>query len=214
MGLYTKRSTGVWVPITGVHTKRSGGYWAPVNNIYTKRSTGVWVNLWSGGTAPQATDTFDALSSGSWRDTYGWRTDNDDVYQGEWGGYGNHKGLFYYDYSTIQGVLAGRTIDSFRIYLHRISSGGYSSAQTVYAWLHNYASEPAGEPALAGGPTNIGSLAWGDSKWLTLPNSWAEHLRDGNYRGIAFYHSSGSPYVIMDGRSANSSYGRLEITHS
>src|SRR5690606_14387064 len=51
----------------------------------------------SGAPTPEVTRTFNSTSSGSWRNKYGgWRTDNNYVYQGEWGSNGHHKGLWFF----------------------------------------------------------------------------------------------------------------------
>lgn len=173
------------------------------------------------GTAPPATQGkttkyFKAKSTASWRTTWGWRGDNDFVYQGGWSPGGAHKGLWFYDYAAIVSALAGKTIDSISIYVYRRPEGGTSAGQVLRFWRHNYGSAPAGEPTLVGG-TDEGSLAWGAGAWMKLPNSFATALKDGSAKGIALYYPNPSyiydRYVLINGRDESDSSGKLKITY-
>src|SRR5207344_1949867 len=57
----------------------------------------------------------------SYRPNWGWRTDNDDVYQGEYGNNGNHKGCAFYGNKPRS--LAGSTVTSANIKVKRVSAG-------------------------------------------------------------------------------------------
>lgn len=135
----------------------------------------------------------------SWRDTYGWRNDNNYVYQGSWGS-GLHRGFMCFDSGNIRAMLAGATINSVRLYLSRNGSAGNSASTNTYLWGHGYDS-------LGGGydlSTNfgyIGGWAWGEAKWVTLPNSVGEALKNGSIHGLALYTSStsGSYYEYFTG---------------
>jgi len=212
--IYT-RTSGTWRTTIDPHVRVSGT-WRDVQNAYVRLS-GSWRSVYQ-RRAPTQVSTWNPTDSATWRTDYDyWRTDNDDVYQGSWAGYGNYYGLYFYNSSSIRSVLqadGGRVITNFRAYLVRKnSSHGYTSAQSVYAYLHNYDSQPGGIPTIYSGPYNVGSFTRGQAKWVDLPNSWAETLRDGTRRGIGFYSGS-SPYVILDGQNTSSNRGRLEITHS
>lgn len=149
--------------------------------------------------APDKTFTFKSTSSKSWRDS-GWRSDNTYVYQGEWSGGGNHRGLWFFNSADIRSKLAGLTIKRVRISVTRLSKGGSSSAQKPTFWMHSYTSPPTGMPLLAASFTSATSFAWGDpAKWVTLPNNYGTDLRDNLRQGIALYNSSGSPYMLFSG---------------
>lgn len=150
--------------------------------------------------APDKTFTFKSTNSQSWRDTYGWRSDNNYVYQGEWSGGGNHRGLWFFNSADIRAKLAGLTIKRVRISVTRLSKGGSSSAQKPTFWLHSYTSPPSGTPLLAASFTSGTSFAWGDpAKWVTLPNNYGNDLRDNLRQGIALYNSNRAPYMLFSG---------------
>lgn len=150
--------------------------------------------------APDKTFTFSATNSASWRDTYGWRSDNKYVYQGEWSGGGNHRGLWFFNSADIRAKLAGLTIKRVRISVTRLSKGGSSSAQKPTFWMHSYDSQPTGTPLLAASFTSGTSFAWGDpAKWVTLPNNYGNDLRDNLRKGIALFNSDRSPYMLFSG---------------
>ncbi|MEM4997397.1 phage tail spike protein [Priestia sp. SB1] len=150
--------------------------------------------------APDKTFTFKSTSSQSWRDTYGWRSDNNYVYQGEWSGGGNHRGLWFFNSADIRAKLAGLTIKRVRISVTRLSKGGSSSAQKPTFWMHSYDSPPSGTPLLAASFTSATSFAWGDpAKWVTLPNNYGNDLRDNLRKGIALFNSDRAPYMLFSG---------------
>lgn len=208
--------SGTWRKATP-HVKVSGT-WRKCQKVWANVG-GTWQLVWQ-DRAPQTVSTFDATDSGSFQ--YGsfdrWRTDNDDVYQGEYG-FGDHRGCYFYGSNpfSILNTDGGRVIDKVEIYLVRKNGGGSSAAQGVDGYLHGYTSQPASStaPVLSQGPESFGSFAWGEAKWVTLPNDWGEKLRDGTHKGVGIWAGSDqSPYVILDGRSVNSNRGRLRITHS
>ncbi|MBS7531378.1 phage tail protein [Hazenella sp. IB182353] len=140
--------------------------------------------------------TWNATSTKSWRTTYGWRTDNHYIYQGQYGGWGNHKGLAFFNYADIQSKLEGKTIKSVSLYLSR-RSGGANAAQSVHVYTHSLTSAsgtPEGEIA----KINAGSIAVGRSARLTLPKTTGDKFKDGSAKGILLYASSGSPYAIFN----------------
>ncbi len=208
----------------------TGASWVDLETA--KRWTGSsWVDLafgrrWTGSEwvdvlrDPPTTDIWNAVETLSWRDTYDWRTDNDYVYQGEYQSYGNHRGCIFYgsNLTSIRSTLDGRNIDGAWVNLIRRNAGGSSAAQPVYAWLHVLENAPSSsgdpKPAFYGGPEYLGDLGWGDAKWLAIPTSWVEGIRDGTYDGIGFYQADTSPYVIMRGRSESQAMGSLQVSHS
>lgn len=134
----------------------------------------------------------------SWRPIYsGWR-DNDDVYQGEYGGQGNHTGCAFY--GTKPRSLAGATVTKATIKVKRLSGGTYAAQATTMRLMTN-ATRPGGAPTL-GSSTAGPSLAVGDTATFTIPDSWAQALVDGTAGGVAFYDADGSPYVRFAGRGS------------
>jgi hypothetical protein len=134
----------------------------------------------------------------SYRST-GWRFDNDDIYQGQYGGNGNHTGCAFY--GSGPRALAGATVLGASIQVRRKNGGGITAAQTTTLWLVTNATRPGGAPTLTSSSTGP-SLAWGRSGNFGIITSWAQAMVDGTSGGLAIFTGSSSPYVIMDGRGA------------
>lgn len=130
----------------------------------------------------------------------GWRTDNTDVYQGAYGGNGNHIGCAFYGGKPKS--LAGATVTGAAIRVRRKSAGGITAAQSTTLRLVTQATRPGGAPTL-GSSTAGPRLKWGatdDS--FDIPTSWAQAMVDGTAGGLAINDSSGSPYVILAGKGS------------
>lgn len=191
------------------------------------RAGGSWRRFWP-EREPETTSIFNASSSKSWRDNWGWRNDvreehsgpNDRVYQGEWSDpppYGNHRGLWFYDISEIQNTLradGGRRITSITITMKRREINGYWHPVDIYAWLHNHAAPPKGKPSLGKGPHRLGKIDRGEEATFALPTSWGNALRDGSARGIGLFRAERGPYAIMEGVTVHAASGRLTVVHS
>lgn len=125
-----------------------------------------------------------------------WRTDNSDVYQGEYGGYGNHRGCVFY--GDAPASLAGATVLSATMPVRRIP-GGFNAAQVTSIWLTTEKTRPAGAPTLSG-PSAGPTLAVGSTTEFVIPTHWAQGIVDGTYGGFAFYEADSDPYVKFAGR--------------
>ncbi|MES9681809.1 fibronectin type III domain-containing protein [Gottfriedia acidiceleris] len=149
--------------------------------------------------------------------------DNEEVIHGEWvelrdkvesgiavkkgTRWGNHKSLYFLDYSGWQNRLNDKEIIDVKFYIRRKSTAhGYpDDGRFLHVWAHNYTS--AGSlPKESVGPTltdhfKVEKLDWdrGQGQWVTLPKSYGEKIRDGKIKGFAFYHptSDQSPYSYM-----------------
>lgn len=126
-----------------------------------------------------------------------WRTDNDDVYQGQYGN-GNHVGAVFYG-SRLKG-LSGVTVTSASIRVRRPDRGGANAAQSTTMRLMTNKTRPSGAVTLTS-TTSGPSLRRGQTDTsFTIPTSWAQALVDGTSGGLAFFDAGGSPYVIFAGR--------------
>ena len=145
----------------------------------------------------------------SYRPSYGWRTDNTDVYQGQYGGWGNHTGTVFY--GSKPRSLAGATVTDAKIRVKRLSAGAYS-AQSTTMRLVTQATRPGGAPTLTSS-TSGPSLAVGSTaNAFDVPTAWAQAMVNGTAGGLAFYDSGGSPYVRLAGRSSWSAAFTLTIS--
>jgi hypothetical protein len=190
---------------------RNGMYWTAVCRVGT---AAVTPPSYGQGTAPDphppvtiGTTNFGPVETRSYRNT-SWRTDNDDVYQGQYGGNGNHTGCAFYGSGPRS--LAGATVLAASIQVRRKSGGGITAAQATTMRLVTEATRPGGAPTL-GASTAGPSLAWGQVASFGIPTSWAQNMVDGTAGGLGFFVGGGSPYVIFDGRGSYSPSFTLTI---
>lgn len=137
-----------------------------------------------------------------------WRTDNSDVYQGQYGGNGNHIGAAFYGNGPR--ALAGATVTAARVRMRRRNGGGVTAAQSTTLRLVTERTRPSGAPTLTSSTAGP-SLRWGQTATFTVPAAWAQAMVDGTAGGLALYDADGSPYVIMDGRGAYAAAFSLTI---
>lgn len=187
------QGVGGQIPSADTTLKEAGGFIRQNGSLTTyntyqvnsSTSTKVYTSSWS------------ASSTKSWRSSYGWRSDNSYIYQGEFGGYGNHIGFIYFPASTIRGAISSAKIHSVQLHLQRRGSGGSSSAQKIYLYGHSH-STSGGGTALSKSYGIVGSYAWGESKTISIPAQVGVDLQSGVIQGLAIHSSSGSPYTIFE----------------
>lgn len=141
-----------------------------------------------------------------------WRTDNDDVYQGQFGGNGNHTGAVFY--GTKPRSLDGATVTKATIKVRRPDAGGANAAQATTMRLMTQAKRPSGAPTLTSSTSGPKLRRGTTDDSFTIPTSWAQAMVDGTAGGLAFFDSSGSPYVILSGRERWSAAFTLTISWS
>lgn len=128
-----------------------------------------------------------------------WRTDNTDVYQGEYAGNGNHTGAVFY--GTKLRSLAGATVLDAKLKVRRNSAGIYAAQATTMRLMTN-ATRPAGAPTLTSTTTGPSLAVGATDNAFDVPNSWVQAMVDGTAGGIAFFDADGSPYVRFAGRGS------------
>ena len=138
----------------------------------------------------------------------GWRTDTTDVYQGAYGGYGNHTGCAFY--GTKPRSLAGKTVTSATVRVRR-DRGGDFPRQTATLRLVTQATRPAGVPTLGSSTTGPRLAINSTDDSFEIPDSWAQAMVDGTAGGLAVFVSDGSPYMRFAGRGAWSPAWQLTI---
>lgn len=144
----------------------------------------------------------------SYRSSFGWRTDNTDVYQGEYGGWGNHTGCAFY--GSKPRSLAGATVTDAKLRVRRVSGGIYAAQGTTMRLMTN-ATRPGGAPTLTSSTSGPSLAVGATTNSFDVPNSWAQEMVDGTAGGLAFFDSDGSPYVRFAGRSTWSAAFTLTI---
>jgi hypothetical protein len=180
--------------------QRVGSQWFALGRAYTAAPAGV-----ENETAPppkpvttSGTLVVAPVDTRSYRNG-AWRTDNTNVYQGQYGGGGNHTGAVFY--GTKPRSLSGATVTSARIRVRRSAGGGIIAPQSTTMRLVTQATRPGGAPTLTSS-TSGPSLARGASSTFTIPDAWAQAMVNGTAGGLGFFDSDGSPYVIFDGRGS------------
>jgi len=158
------------------------------------------------------TTVFAPKETRSYRNTgyVGWRTDNDDVYQGEYGSNGRHIGCVFYNGAPRS--LDGATVTSASIRARRGSGGDYAKRGTTLRMITNK-TKPSGAPTFYTGTDAPGpnlAVNTTDSS-ISIPAAFAQALVDGTAGGLAIYESDGSPYVKLEGRADYSSSFTLSI---
>jgi hypothetical protein len=132
----------------------------------------------------------------------GWRKDNSDVYQGQYGGQGNHTGCVFF--GAAPRSLAGATVQSCTVVVRRNNAGGITAPQPTSIFLMTNATRPGGAPTLQASTVAGPSLGWGGQTTFTLPASRGQAFVNGTAGGIAFFRSGAAPYVILSGQGTYS----------
>ncbi|MBP3508734.1 hypothetical protein [Oscillibacter sp.] len=148
-----------------------------------------------GAVAVPVTASFTSTGGGSVRagDLY----QESDVFQGAYTSGKYKRGMWFFDYSAIKTALSGKTIQKVTFTCRRYATAnGSASPQQPTFYLHNYTALPNAVPSFSG--TAASGVAWdrGDTKTITLPNSFGEALKAGTAKGIAIAApNNSSPYL-------------------
>jgi phage minor structural protein len=160
--------------------------------------SGYTANSGARGTTPppvtKTTTQWKTTSGSNYGDLYNaWESG---VKQGNYG-YGQRKGLWYF--GTQLSALQGKTIKNMRVWVKRSSRGGSSGKVSLFVRTHNYTAQPAGSPTLSSGSARI-DLAWGESGWVTLPQTLIDQFNAGTAKGVGVWANSTSTayYSIME----------------
>ena len=182
---------------------------SPSGLVLGKRGAQSGGESGGGGSTPGApqngTSTFPAIDAGSFRGGK-WRTDTDNVAQGDYGGWGLNNGAWFYGGAPHQ-ALNGASVLSAAIWLPRLRGGDFAP-QTVHLYRHSSNVRPGGDVTRVAGPYDVTSPGVGASGWVGIsPDlAWDLITHDG---GIGI---SGMPYVVLAGRSTDAMTGALRIS--
>ena len=139
-----------------------------------------WVTL-----APTTTGTYRG----------GWRSDTNDLFQGDWTGRGANTGFAGFG-SKIKALRADTTrTRTVRVKCKRLSGGSYSG-QTPTFWTTSQGSRPGGNVTRLDS-TSGPSLTIGETDTFDLPADMRDDLLTGTAKGLAIYSGS-SPYIKID----------------
>lgn len=178
--------------------ERIGSQWVALGRMFTA-APATPINEVPPPSQPSGitgTTVFGPVETRSYRNG-AWRTDNTHVYQGSYGGGGNHTGAVFY--GAPPQSLAGAVVTGSAIIVRRQAGGAFAAQQTTMR-LMTEATRPGGAPTLtssASGPNLAVNQAL--TGGFSVPTSWAQSMVDGTAGGLAFFTSSGSPYVVFSG---------------
>jgi hypothetical protein len=137
-----------------------------------------------------------------------WRADTEDVFQGNYGGQGNHTGCAFY--GTQPQSLAGTTVLSARVLVRREAGGAYlANASTLR--LVTETTRPTGDPTLTSTTTGPALHVAEETQTFTVPTAWAQAMVDGTAGGLAVFIAGGAPYLRFAGRGSWSAAWTLVI---
>lgn len=129
-----------------------------------------------------------------------WRTDTDDVYQGQYTASGNHVGCAFYGRKAA--TISGATCTGAAIKVRRLDKGGSNAAQSTTLRLVTERFRPSGAPTLTSSTDGPRLRRGQTDTYVEIPTSWGQAFLDGTSGGLALYESDGSPYVIYAGRGS------------
>lgn len=223
VGCDTPRPYSIDVPVITVVPSAPGGGWSELTAVYGQdgddtQPTLQFVRPVTPPPAPGGTRQVPANDSHTWDGINGWRGGNRDVYQGSGAAVGfptSSKGLWFYP--SIPALLPGATVTRLQITVHRDARGGKADSVPLRFYLHDYPTQPAGEPAMAdafGGDPLM--LSWGATNLtpFDLPPAWGQALVDGTHAGIGIYSTNTEDYSIYLGPDRDAASGRLTITYT
>jgi hypothetical protein len=158
--------------------------------------------------------TFSAIDSGSWRG--GWRGDiNGRVIQGDYGGYGQNYGAWFYGGQAHQKIPAGAVATRATILLSRPNAGGTNAPVSIHLYHHTSDTRPASDVNRDAGPVDVSSPPRGGRSYVNLPLPIAQGLIDSG-GGVGIRVASTSPgtnadYAILAGLGEDAESGQITI---
>ncbi len=116
-------------------------------------------------------------------------------------------GVMFFDTASFS-ALSGKSIKNVRLLLQRTNNTGENNSRYPKIY-YNMQTSPSGTmQTLKGGHTSSVGFTWGQSKWITLPNSYGEAFRDGTAKSLVLWvGSSESSYMKFEAKAT------LEITY-
>lgn len=148
--------------------------------------------------------TIPAVESRSYR-SGAWRTDTDDVVQGDAPGYTGNPNNGAWFYGSGPSRLAGQVLTKAEIWLPGLSSS--TSTPTVHLYRHTSNTRPGGDVARVAGPFDV-TKGGRVSGWYPFDLVAAQAVVDsGGGVGI-----TGSPYARHKGLSSDGQSGALRLT--
>lgn len=158
-----------------------------------------------------------ATATGSWRPSDGWSRAQ--PYQGAYSSsYGYWQSGYFYGAGAFA-ALAGRTVTSITIRLHRntaIGGSGVGSSAATALWIapHAHPTQPSGAPTWTDTAQNVGALTAPDDSQVgtfALPVAWGQALVNGSAAGFGHLRLTTTEYLRCKGVAEDALTGQLSI---
>ncbi|MEC2335126.1 MULTISPECIES: hypothetical protein [Bacillus subtilis group] len=164
------------------------------------------------------TKTWESTWTQTYRDSGGKRTDyrGSKLCQGTYGSvepWGIMRSLA--GFPDMNTDLSGSTINDVKIYL-RNEHWWYTDGGKVVLGYHDHSSEPSTFSHSKSSVKTESYSSRGQAKWIDMPNSFGEGLRDGYYEGFSIFANTTNKdyYGIFYGAGDGSSKPKIKITYT
>lgn len=162
---------------------------------------------------PQATTgttVFPAVAAGTYLDLV-WRTDRTDVIQGPETDGAMNMGVWTYA-GIPAGTLAGRTVTSARVWVHRWPPAG--APVDIGLCLHDQARAPSAPPPTILDTATLVGVPPGWAGWVLLDPTWAADIIDPGspVQGIGVHTADPADYAALASTYTDAQSGALSIT--
>ncbi|MCY7948673.1 hypothetical protein P8891_06015 [Bacillus atrophaeus] len=209
MSFIKKKTSSGWSDVP-IKVKKKGS-WVDVD-VY-KRLNGRWVKL----TSQKYTKTWEATWTQTYRESGTKRTDyrSEKICQGRYvvEPWGIMKSLI--GFPDMNTTLSGSKIEDVKIYL-RNEHWYYQAGGKAVIGYHNHSSKPSTFSHSKYAAKTESYSSRGQAKWIDMPNSFGEGLRDGKYEGFSIYANSTNMnfYGVFYGVHDGSSKPKIKITYT
>lgn len=217
--IHSYRNSGGWVEgtnlgeTTSLSKNRAGLSANTTYGFFVRAENRAGVSDWAGVSGRTDKNThsgyWDSVHAHTWRnDSEGWYPNqgvgHTYVYHGQYGGTGNNRGSWYFSYENMRSVLSGADIVSARMSIQRSGVGGNDTAYSPKIYLHDtttteWSKNHSGTPSVLGAGHDPGvAFKKGERKWVSIPVSYIEAIRNGSATGIMLYNPDGGRYMRFE----------------
>ncbi|QAX92943.1 hypothetical protein SEA_WHEEHEIM_35 [Streptomyces phage WheeHeim] len=178
---------------------------------------GAWVGSGGGGNPPQQyVKTYAANESASFQED-GTNRNISDLYQGRYSSTnGNQYSMIGFDDATIRSNLSGATINKVELYLNNNHFYSNSGGNAIIGTHNQTTLSGSHSSSQINDNLQQTHFDYGQAKWITIPNSIGNALRDNTAKGIALGPgpSTSQSYYGYFAGNGQSGEPQLRITYT
>jgi hypothetical protein len=206
----------VYASAAGVSIATSSNNYITIEDIGPAIAYGSYDMSGGGSPIQQYVKTYACTGSDSYQEN-GTNRGIDELYQGRYSTTnGNQFSMMAFPFSTIQSDLAGSTINKVELFLTNKHFYSNSGGEAIIG-THNQSPISGNHPSSQiNDNLSSPSFALGQAKWVTLPNSIGNALRDNTAKGIALGPGPSTNIVYYGYFAGNGQSGepQLRITYT